>query len=123
MSYPVTGLTCVSNVFCKMMHFKKAGDVETGHKHQFDHVTLIAKGSLQIEVDGVKTVFKAPHVAFIRKEVIHELTALEDDTLAYCIHGLRDGDGVDDIIAPENIPLGADAMMIGMARGLLSKDQ
>lgn len=122
MSYPVTGVTCVSNVFCKMMHFKKAGDVETGHKHQFDHVTLIAKGSLQIEIEGVKTEFKAPHVAFIRKEVIHELTALEDDTIAYCIHGLRDGEGVDDIIAPENIPLGVDAMLAGMAKSLTIRD-
>jgi len=106
MAYPEIALSCVSSVYVRQIHFLKSGDVETGHEHCFDHQTLIAKGSVQIEVDGVKTVFKAPHIAFIKKGLVHELTAMEDDTVCYCIHALRDGDNVGDIIDPTSIPLG-----------------
>ncbi|NDG29904.1 hypothetical protein EB118_07380 [bacterium] len=107
MSYPEISVSCVAAVYVRQMHFKKAGDVETGHAHCFDHQTLVSKGSVQIEVEGKKTIFKAPHIVFIRKDIVHELTALEDDTVVYCIHALRDGPDVCDIIDPASIPLGA----------------
>ena len=46
---------------------------------------------------------------YIHKDYIHELTALEDNTVAYCIHALRNGDGVDDIIDEDMIPKGMNA--------------
>jgi hypothetical protein len=52
-------------------------------------------------------VFSAPHIVFIRKEQVHELVAMEDNTVCYCIHALRDGDDVCDIIPPDAIPFGA----------------
>jgi len=101
---PEVLLGCVSNLWSKMMHFKQAGDVEPGHKHLFDHMTLLAHGSLRVSVDGESTDFKAPHMIFIRAGKYHELEALEDGTLAYCIHALRDGERVEDIIDPSMIP-------------------
>jgi mannose-6-phosphate isomerase-like protein (cupin superfamily) len=103
---PDASIGLVANLWSKMMHFKKAGDTEQGHAHVFDHLTLLAKGSMRVTVDGTATDFKAPHMIYIKKEAVHELVALEDDTLAYCIHALRDGDGVDDIIDPSMIPGG-----------------
>ena len=38
----------------------------------------------------------------ITKDKIHDLLALEDDTVCYCIHGIRDGNGVEDIIDPDS---------------------
>lgn len=101
---PEVMLGCVSNLWSKMMHFKKAGDTEPGHKHLFDHMTLLANGSLRVTVDGEASEFKAPHMIYIRAGKHHELTALEDGTLAYCIHALRDGERVEDIIDPSMIP-------------------
>ena len=92
------------------MHFKKVGDLELGHTHPFDHLTLLASGSLKVIVDGAETVFKAPHMIYIRKDKVHELIALEDNTVAYCIHALRDGNGVDDILDPAMIPTGVNAL-------------
>lgn len=92
------------------MVFKSTGDTEFGHTHQFDHLTLLATGSLKVMVDGVVTEFKAPHMIYIRKDKHHELVALEDGTVAYCIHALRDGDGVGDIMDPSMIPLGMDPL-------------
>jgi quercetin dioxygenase-like cupin family protein len=106
MTQPVVDIACVANLFSRMMHFKKVGDIEIGHTHQFDHLTLLAKGSLKVIVDGAESVFKAPHMIYIHKDKVHELTALEDDTVAFCIHALRDGVGVGDIISPDNIPNG-----------------
>lgn len=88
------------------MHFKKAGDLEHGHTHPFDHLTLLAAGSLRVTVNGKTTDFHAPHMIFIKAEYNHELVALEDNTVAYCIHALRKGNGVDDIIDPASIPVG-----------------
>lgn len=97
---------CVANLFSRQMVFRRAGDYEQGHTHQFDHLTLLASGSLKVTVDGKTTVFKAPHMIYIHKDKMHELVALEDNTVAYCIHALRDGDNVEDILDPAMIPEG-----------------
>jgi quercetin dioxygenase-like cupin family protein len=91
-----------------MMTFRKKGDRFAGHSHLFDHGTLLSSGSLELDVDGVKTVFTAPAIIFVGKDKIHNLVALEDNTVATCIHGLRDSNQSDDIIDPEMIPAGID---------------
>ena len=107
MSSPEIALSCVSSVYIRQMTFIKAGDIEIGHSHVFDHQTLVAVGSVEVVVNGDKKIFTAPHIVFIKKDAVHELTALEDNTVVYCIHALRDGDDVCDIIDPESIPFGA----------------
>lgn len=88
------------------MHFKSVGDIEHGHTHLFDHLTLLAAGSLRVTTNGKTTDFKAPHMIYIKAEHSHELVALEDNTVAYCIHALRNGNGVDDILDPASVPAG-----------------
>lgn len=84
--------------------FEKAGDVEHGHTHEFDHLTLLATGSLRVVANGQETVFTAPHMIWIHKDVNHELTALEDKTVAYCIHAVHGRDG--EIVSPDMVPRG-----------------
>lgn len=110
---PKVQIACVSNLYSRMMCFSKAGNVEYGHSHVFDHLTLLANGSLRVTVDGVTTDFKAPNMIYIRKNKRHELEALEDNTVAFCIHPLRDGNGVDDIIDPDSIPADMQGKFIG----------
>lgn len=118
MSEPNISIGCVANLYSRMMHFVKAGDTEEFHTHQFDHLTLLAKGKLRVTVDGQVSEFTAPHMIYIRKDKVHELVALADDTVAYCIHALRDGNGVDDIIDPSMIPAGVSAL--AMAKPLIT---
>jgi quercetin dioxygenase-like cupin family protein len=92
-----------------MMRFEKAGDVESGHKHQFDHLTLLAKGKLKVTVEGVASEFTAPHMIYIHKDKMHRLEALTDETVAYCIHALRDKDN-NEILDPSMIPDGVNPM-------------
>jgi quercetin dioxygenase-like cupin family protein len=109
MSQPTVHLGCVANLFSRMMHFAKAGDIEMGHTHQFDHLTLLAKGKLKVTVEGTASEFTAPHMIYIHKDKRHELQALTDDTVAYCIHALRDKD-TGGILDPSMIPAGVDPL-------------
>lgn len=111
MTQPFVHIGCVANLYSRMMRFHKAGDTELGHTHQFDHLTLLAKGKLKVTVEGVATEFTAPHMIYIRADKVHELVALVDDTVAYCIHALRDKD-TGDIIDPSMIPAGVNAVDI-----------
>lgn len=108
---PEIQIGCVANLFSRMMHFKRAGDTEIGHTHQFDHLTLLAKGKLKVTVEDVATEFIAPHMIYIHKDKIHELEALADDTVAYCIHALRDKES-NEIIDPSMIPTGVSPLSI-----------
>lgn len=102
MSEPLTKFASCANVFCRIMHFEKAGDANQGHHHEYDHVTLLAAGSVKVIVEGREAIFKAPHFIFIDKLKEHQLIALEDNTVACCIHGIHGEDG--DLIDPSYIP-------------------
>lgn len=95
----------VSNLWVKQMHFEESGDVMTGHSHKFDHPTLIAKGSVSVKVNDKTTTFTAPHIVYIAKDQLHQITALEADTVAYCIHPLR-GERQEDIYDHSQVPAG-----------------
>lgn len=103
-------IAIVSNVWVRQMHFKNKGDYNDGHVHAFDHITLLSKGSVTVTVDNIETDFVAPHMILIKKGAVHFLTAKEDDTVACCIHAIRTGEDVGDIIDPDMVP--ADATSI-----------
>lgn len=105
MSSPEVKLFAVSNVFSRLMHFVKAGDTEEGHKHIYNHGTLLSSGSVRVEsIDDNGIViaskdFIAPSFLFIEKNLNHRLTALEDNTVCACIHALREVN--EDLIDPD----------------------
>jgi hypothetical protein len=98
------------NIWVRSHYLLKKGDNNGGgHKHHFDHVTLLAKGSVEVEIEGYEPkTFKGPTFIVIKKEHKHKFTALEDDTIYYCVFALRDVDGeVTDIYSGDNSPYGA----------------
>ena len=117
MAYPETKMTCIKNLWTRQMFFAKAGDANEGHVHNYDHTTLLAYGSVRVHVDDNTTDFKAPHMIFIKAGKSHYLEALEDGTVAYCVHALRNKDS-EDILDPNQIPMGVDAFASGMAKPL-----
>lgn len=102
---PKIKIIAISNVFCRSMHFEKKGDYEIGHCHTYDHGTLVAHGKVLVEmlrdddtvISGKE--FTGPAFVFITKLCRHRITALEDNTVAACIHAMRDVDS--NILSPE----------------------
>jgi len=105
MSDPKTKISIVSNLWVKQMVFNK-GDVNPGHKHEFDHQTLLGVGKVKVTVNGKSSIFEAPTIIFIKAGCEHLIEALEDGTIAYCLHPIRDGERVEDIMDPADIPEG-----------------
>jgi gentisate 1,2-dioxygenase len=95
----------VDSVWCKQLYFKLKGDIMHGHRHTHNHLTLLAHGKVKVTVNGEESNFSAPNMIFIHKDHLHEIVALEDDTVAYCVHAVRDND-TGDIIDSIGIPNG-----------------
>jgi hypothetical protein len=92
------------------MNFKTKGTVELGHLHPHDHATMISAGKMAVQVYDQSSqtlfdpvIYTAPAMVYIKKNLIHQLTALEDNTTALCIHAIRDNDA--QIIDPDMLPL------------------
>jgi hypothetical protein len=105
MNSPEIKMLAISNVFSRLMHFKKAGDIEVSHTHSYDHGTLLSSGSVQIDmlddnnqIVNTKT-FVAPTFIFINKNNYHRITALEDNTVCACIHAIKTID--DELVDPD----------------------
>lgn len=95
----------IDGVFVKQMKFEQAGDIMEGHLHNHNHITLLAAGKLQVTVNSSVTTVTAPQMIFIHKDHKHDLVALEDNTIAYCIHAIRDretGEIYDGMMLPYN---------------------
>jgi hypothetical protein len=79
------------NMFWREHYFYKKGDKHKGHTHILDHVTVIMKGSVEVKVgDKDPYVVSAPSILEIPREVFHEFTALEDETIYMCIFATND---------------------------------
>ena len=94
-------LKIVDNVFVKMMHLPAIGDTHGGHAHVFDHITLLATGSVDMISDKGTNQFTAPHLIVTPKGIKHKFIATTNDVLLCCIHAIRDGDDVDSIADQE----------------------
>lgn len=90
------------------------GDTIEGHSHKFDHQHLLSVGEVDVTVDGETTRFKAPSIVFIAKNKNHSMRAVSDYTLGYCIHPIRNGERVEDIVCPHTIPKGVDIDGVAM---------
>jgi len=98
----------VGNVWVRQNILEEAGQSNQGHKHKFDHVSLLTSGKVSVEVEGYEPKeFTAPTFIVIKKEHSHKFTALQDKTVWYCVFAMRDVDGnVTDIYGSDNSPYG-----------------
>jgi len=97
-------ISVVSNMWIKQMDFEHSGDIMEGHKHKFDHQTLLAVGVFEVCVDGVCGEY-ADTILFIEKGKEHSIKCVSDFGRGYCLHPLRDGEKVEDIIDPADMPM------------------
>jgi hypothetical protein len=94
------------NIWVRQNVLLKAGDIHSGHRHHFDHVSLLTNGRVMVSVEGcVPKEFVAPTFIVIKKEYMHSFKALTDDVVWYCVFALRGIDGeVTDFYSGDNSP-------------------
>jgi quercetin dioxygenase-like cupin family protein len=81
-----------------------AGHILVQHKHKFDHLSILASGSVEIAVDGVKSIVHAPACLTIEANKHHGVKSLTD-VVWYCVHATdcTDTDEIDEVlIVPGN---------------------
>lgn len=82
------------NIWVRQHFLAKAGNAHPGHKHHFDHVTLLARGEVTVEIEGYEPKkFVAPTFIIVKKEHSHRIVAESDEVLYYCVFALRNLDG------------------------------
>lgn len=115
----ITAEMVMGNIFIRPMRFPDVGSIVSGHAHNFDHMTLIFSGSVNLRVweidpstgrragsefdeDGNEIKigvpirekqYTAPATVLIKANCAHEFTALEANTQALCIFAHRDFEG------------------------------
>lgn len=90
-------------IFVKQMYIPKANTIVFQHSHVYDHLTMVARGALDVFLNGNHLgEFRAPTSIMIRANASHRFVSLEDDTVAYCIHRV-DQTGEIEINGPEAV--------------------
>jgi hypothetical protein len=85
------------NVFIRANQPAK-GVASPGHTHNFDHTTIVFKGAVHVSAtlpNGtvIERDFYAPTHFLVRRDVLHEITALEDGTVYWCVYSHRNPQG------------------------------
>lgn len=93
----------VGNVVVKQIQLDR-GHTILGHKHTFDHHTLLTAGRVATVCGSQRKEFAAPCIIVVRAHKHHVFQALEDGTILYCIHAIRASERVEDIVDEEKIP-------------------
>jgi quercetin dioxygenase-like cupin family protein len=81
-----------------------AGQVLVQHKHKFNHLSILASGSIELMVDGERKIIHAPACLTIEADKHHGVKSLTD-VVWYCIHATEctDIDEIDEVlIAPSD---------------------
>jgi mannose-6-phosphate isomerase-like protein (cupin superfamily) len=82
-----------------------AGYVLVQHAHKHDHLSILASGSVEMVVDGVKSIVEAPACLTIAAGKHHGVKSLTD-VVWYCVHATdcTDEDDIDEVlIVPSNV--------------------
>lgn len=96
-------LSQVDGIWIKQMSFPLAGMIAQTHAHTFDHQTLVARGRLRVTVGDDVAEYVAPQIIVIQASAPHRLEALEDNTVAYCIHQIREDSTIVEGIRDEDL--------------------
>ena len=79
--------------------FIPSGQILVQHRHKFDHLSILAVGSVELAVDGVVTVLHAPACLTLKANTHHGVKSLTD-VVWYCIHATdcTDEENIDDVL-------------------------
>lgn len=85
------------NIFIRPNVMNK-GDKIVGHKHHFDHTSIVFTGAVHVKAnlpDGtvIEKDFASASHFLVLADAVHEITALEENTVFWCVYSHRTPQG------------------------------
>ena len=86
------------NIFIRPNRLEKSGHYVKGHKHNFDHTTIVYKGAVHVKAElpngsAIERDFVAPAHFLVKAGMEHEIVATEDGTEFWCVYSHRTPQG------------------------------
>ena len=86
------------NILIRPNTLATKGEKLPGHAHGFDHTTIVFSGAVRVKAafpDGriVEQDFTAPSHFLVKADVEHEIEALENETVVWCVYSHRTPQG------------------------------
>ncbi len=111
----------MSNMWFGLMEFDKAGDYIDGHKHMFDHCTLLTYGDFRItkyEDDNIifNEIVKAPCLIHIEKNIQHKIESLTDNAIACCCHAIYESEKSLFPIETDKVPVVGGSLKLSLVK-------
>lgn len=93
-----TGQDDAKGIYAKELHIP-AGMMLASHEHEYDHLSILASGTIHLTLGGITRVWRGPVALTISKGKAHTLLAITD-AVWFCIHPTDETDEakVDDVI-------------------------
>lgn len=95
-----------------------AGNWLVQHAHKFDHLSILAEGSVELIIDGESKIITAPACITIEANKHHGVRSLTD-VIWYCVHAT---DCVDENEIDEVLIAPADMTSVNMIASALTKE-
>lgn len=117
---PIRNRVPLAHHFAGQLYAKEtsfaAGSILVQHRHHYDHFAVLAAGSVEIEVDGRRSILHAPELVTIRAHEHHGVKALTD-VVWFCIHATSETDPahVDEVLIEQPDPVQMLAIAEAMA--------
>lgn len=107
----------MGGLYAKETHIP-AGTKLTQHVHPFDHLSILASGSVLVRADGWVESYAAPAAITIKAGIAHEVEAATD-TVWFCLHATdeTDPEKVDHAILGQNNTSAGVAAHVGGGTG------
>ena len=90
-------------LYAKQIHIP-ANFVVGSHCHKYSHLSILAQGSVLVEVEGVQKQYTAPACIEITAGKEHKIFAVTD-TIWYCVHATSETDveHIDRVLVSEGV--------------------
>ena len=80
---------CLSSTMVSKQYHIPANEQLISHKHEYDHISVLASGTAIIDVDGSKSTINGPTALSIEKGKHHGVFAVTD-CVWFCVHKIPD---------------------------------
>ncbi len=91
-----------TGLYAKEARFK-AGHKDCKHAHSYDHLSILAAGTVVVTIDGYKYQYTGPCCMEVKAGKQHEVEALTD-AVWYCIHATSctDATVIDEVLIAQD---------------------